>query len=79
MNQKKIAKINTRFLKRNEIGFYNHVFRVAYKYFPGDLAGIIRMSKIQFDFFYALIGPNLIKTSIREPICPRERLVLTLR
>lgn len=71
--------INPRFLNRNTIGFYNTIFKFTYHNHPDDLNNIIRLNKQQFDFLVALIGPKLVKTSIRKPISPIERIVLTLR
>ncbi len=39
----------------------------------------LRMSPARFDHLLSLVGPQLIKTSKREPLSPGERLSLTLR
>lgn len=70
---------NERLKFRSQIGYYHTTFSIIYNNFPDELPKIIRLTYDQFECLVGLVGKNLVKLSIREPISPRERLVLTLR
>lgn len=74
-----MKKQNPRLKFRNQIGYFYTTFKVIYEHTPEELSKIIRLTLDQFETLVGLVGPKLLKFSIREPISPRERLVMTLR
>lgn len=77
---KKLTRSNNpRLKRRSEIGYFHTTFKTIYELTPHELPKIIRLNFMQFENLVKVAGSKLIKLSIREPISPRERLVMTLR
>lgn len=77
--KKSYSPINPRFKNREKLGFYHTIFKFTLANCPEDLNGLIRLNVQQYNYILSIVGPDLIKTSLREPISPNERLVLALR
>lgn len=66
------------FTKREELGAFATLFKEL-KDDPDLFFRYTRMDPPMFQELLQLMGPALEKKSIRKPICPEQRLAITLR
>lgn len=70
-----VRPLNTR---REEKGFYTNLIKELRFEDDEMFFGFTRMSISTFDKLLSLVGPSLIKYSLRKSISPSERLYVTL-
>ncbi|KAH7693985.1 nuclease HARBI1-like protein [Aphelenchoides avenae] len=75
--KKKRGVHNIRKLRRKRGAFYT-LWREL-KNDPIELKKYIRMSLNAFEKLLEVLKPSLVRNSVREPVCPEQRLVVALR